>query len=434
MINFEIGERILDILDLVAQMEGTPVNIYQPDALDQVVEVAGSDKKFLPTFCHAMWEVGGGRGRGACDANMCGRARQTFISRAPQTVTCHSGLLTNTHPIEVDDEIVAVMQYGVYIPSDEDLSARLVQLGNTLTQLGAKEEERTRLQTLMHDPALRKSENEVREMREKLPPHVTRLLAKLLKKFENDRQVFHDLKMRLVAVRGEASQLRKFAARLGEAAKSSAESAEAQNISRRADRVCGAVDLMETTMTSLTRGEYLPRRYTFGPKNIVHFISKGLTLIQAEAERRGIDTVCKINPLTDRKIRGSEEHLQEAFNNLLHNALKYSYHTPHTSVAKKRFILIEGKVVDESYRVWIQNYGIGIERDEVERIFDEGYQGRLTRSERRGGAGQGLALTRRIIDAHAGSITAHSEPIIGLTENGITPYKTTFTITLPLWT
>ncbi len=254
MISLEVREHILDILNLVARLEGTPVNIYQKDVTGQVVEVAGSDKKFFPRFCHAMWEVGGGRGLEACNSNMCGRAQLAFTSQAAQTIACHSGLLTNVHPISVDDEMLAVMHYGTHIPNGEDLSARLAQLDKTLTSLGASDEERELLRELLQDPVLRKGEDEAREMRDKLPPNVTKLLVKLLRKFDNDRQAFHDLQMRLVAVRGEASQLKKFAAKLSEATKSSHYSVEAGNISRRADKVLGATDSMASTMHSLTRG------------------------------------------------------------------------------------------------------------------------------------------------------------------------------------
>ena len=66
--------------------------------------------------------------------------------------------------------------------------------------------------------------------------------------------------------------------------------------------------------------------------------------------------------------------------------------------------------------------GIGISPEAIPRLFDRFYQEDNSRTRRHGGMGMGLALVRRLCDAHGASVRARSD------ENG----GSTFTILWPL--
>ncbi len=104
--------------------------------------------------------------------------------------------------------------------------------------------------------------------------------------------------------------------------------------------------------------------------------------------------------------------IQTVLIELLDNAIKFS--DPNAP--------IDITVVKEKYRllVTVQDHGPGIVKDEVDSLFEKFYRGRLLTSHR--GLGLGLALCKKIIEAHGGKIWAEN-----VSEGGAA-----FTFTLPL--
>ena len=96
--------------------------------------------------------------------------------------------------------------------------------------------------------------------------------------------------------------------------------------------------------------------------------------------------------------------------NVLSNALKYGSHHP---------VRVSVTATDTYARIVIEDRGIGIESESVDRIF-----GRFERavSERHyGGLGLGLWIVRSIVESHGGIATVASTPNV----------RTAFTIDLP---
>ncbi|MGB9722805.1 MAG: sensor histidine kinase [Chloroflexia bacterium] len=109
-----------------------------------------------------------------------------------------------------------------------------------------------------------------------------------------------------------------------------------------------------------------------------------------------------------------DEHLQMIVEKLLHNAVKFS--KPEGGQVAVRVRRADGQV-----RLQVIDQGIGIPREEQERIFDRFYQ--LTRAGlERQGAGLGLAVARGLVELYGGTIEVQSQVDVG----------STFTVTLPL--
>jgi heavy metal sensor kinase len=134
-------------------------------------------------------------------------------------------------------------------------------------------------------------------------------------------------------------------------------------------------------------------------------------LFQILAEQKKItfetETIEKVTVIGD-KVR-----LQQLFTNLIDNAIKY---TP------KGSIRVSVEKNQEVVRVKISDTGLGIPKEEQEKIFKRFYRVDKSRSRESGGVGLGLSIADWIAHAHRGSIEVDSELNKG----------STFTVYLPL--
>jgi two-component system OmpR family sensor kinase len=94
--------------------------------------------------------------------------------------------------------------------------------------------------------------------------------------------------------------------------------------------------------------------------------------------------------------------LRRVVDNLLDNAHKY------TESAKKPIVL-EARAADDFVLIEVEDQGVGIDKADLERLFEPFFRADRSRTRATGGLGLGLALARRVVDAHKGTITFTSE-------------------------
>jgi signal transduction histidine kinase len=114
------------------------------------------------------------------------------------------------------------------------------------------------------------------------------------------------------------------------------------------------------------------------------------------------------------RASGDRMMLQQAFSNLIDNALKY---TPRGGV-----VALEMENSPPWVAVRIRDTGEGIPEKDLPHVFERFYRVDKSRSRYTGGSGLGLSITRRIVELHGGRIGIQSEPGHG----------TTVTVSLPL--
>jgi two-component system phosphate regulon sensor histidine kinase PhoR len=105
--------------------------------------------------------------------------------------------------------------------------------------------------------------------------------------------------------------------------------------------------------------------------------------------------------------------LEQAFVNLLDNAIKYS--------DEENVIRIEADGTGNELQVSVQDHGCGISKEDLPRIFERFYRVDKARSRQLGGTGLGLAIVKHIVQAHGGRVSVQSVPGEG----------STFTVHLP---
>ncbi|MBB6429248.1 PAS domain-containing sensor histidine kinase [Algisphaera agarilytica] len=134
---------------------------------------------------------------------------------------------------------------------------------------------------------------------------------------------------------------------------------------------------------------------------------------QPQAREKDIDLLFDLPPKLS-VVQGDREKITLALHNLLGNAIKY---TP--AEGKVRVQLLE---VDNDITVSVTDTGIGINEDELSKVFEKFYRAQDDRLQGIGGSGLGLALARDVIRLHGGDITVESELNKG----------STFTLRLPI--
>lgn len=101
------------------------------------------------------------------------------------------------------------------------------------------------------------------------------------------------------------------------------------------------------------------------------------------------------------RIRMTKYHFEQLLLILLDNAVKYSQQAKQVAISIKeeeRFVTVA-----------VRDYGIGIPRDQLEKVFLRFYRVDKARSREKGGVGLGLAIAKEIIDKYNGQITIDSE-------------------------
>jgi two-component system sensor histidine kinase BaeS len=140
-------------------------------------------------------------------------------------------------------------------------------------------------------------------------------------------------------------------------------------------------------------------------------VAKALETAQPHAVRKDIELSASL-PAALTPVNGDEGTLVEVLVNLLGNAVKYTRNGGQVTV---RAEAAGGEVL-----IAVADTGVGIAKEDLPHIFDDFYRGAAGRTTDQSG-GLGLAIVRRIVEAHYGSISVESEAGRG----------STFTIRLP---
>jgi len=213
--------------------------------------------------------------------------------------------------------------------------------------------------------------------------------------------VAHDLRNPLAAVRMCAGAL----AAGGRAA---ADAPTPEAVSHFADVIRGSVELMERIIRDLLDVSAIEAgklRVDLDRVAVAAALATAQELAEPLAEAQGVTLVLRADAGAARAaVRADPERLQQAFGNLLGNAVKF---TPRGGRVTLSAALGTGVV-----RFAVADTGPGIPTDHLPHLFDRFWQARETR---RGGAGLGLAIVKGIVEAHGGALGVDSVPNEGAT-------------------
>ncbi|MBV8817559.1 MAG: PAS domain-containing protein, partial [Acidobacteriaceae bacterium] len=136
------------------------------------------------------------------------------------------------------------------------------------------------------------------------------------------------------------------------------------------------------------------------PVSIRSVVESALRTVESSARVCGVRLTS--GRIEDFQVMGYEIRLEQAFVNLLDNAIKFN--RPEGEVRIETNAIKDGQA-----SVTITDTGIGIPSDDVPRIFERFYRVDKARSRAVGGTGLGLSIVRHVIEQAGGSIQVESQ-------------------------
>ncbi|MBI3671174.1 PAS domain-containing protein [Candidatus Azambacteria bacterium] len=155
--------------------------------------------------------------------------------------------------------------------------------------------------------------------------------------------------------------------------------------------------------------------YEFYYVDVIELIKKNIKTMGLKAEEKNIKLEFEGPKDEIKPIKIDPARIELVIQNLLDNALKYTQKNGNISVKIEK--------ADNSFvKISVKDSGVGIPKDQRERLFTKFFRGSNVIKMQTEGTGLGLFITRNIVKRHGGDIRVESESGSG----------TTFSFTLPL--
>ena len=133
-------------------------------------------------------------------------------------------------------------------------------------------------------------------------------------------------------------------------------------------------------------------------------IRESIELVQERARLNGTSLRVRLDPELPALCLGDPLRLRQILINLLSNAVKFTHHGQITVRLKRDAGPVDWIQLD------VEDSGIGMSAEQLNRIFRPFEQGDGSTTRRFGGTGLGLAITHRLVDLMGGTITVTSQP------------------------
>ncbi len=140
--------------------------------------------------------------------------------------------------------------------------------------------------------------------------------------------------------------------------------------------------------------------------NLAALVDETVASFKSRFAKKDISVILDRNPEGEFKVFGDPGRLRQLFENLLSNTLKYTDPGGEVHIqleTNKQMLTI----------IW-QDSAPGVDPGEIKRLFDRLYRVDSSRNRALGGAGLGLAISKKIVEAHEGTISAEPSDLGGL--------------------
>ncbi len=171
------------------------------------------------------------------------------------------------------------------------------------------------------------------------------------------------------------------------------------------DRMISIVEDLES-INKLESGEL---KLKLEPFNLVRLVEDVFEIEAMIAQERKISLEFSTRIDKPVKVVADKKRIMEVISNLVVNGIKYG--------KKGGYVKVGFFEIDDHVVVEVQDNGIGIDKEQLPRVFERFYRVDKHRSREQGGTGLGLAIVKHIIEGHEQTITVKSQPDVGTTFN-----------------
>ena len=173
------------------------------------------------------------------------------------------------------------------------------------------------------------------------------------------------------------------------------------------DRMIEMVDDLEK-ITALESGELGLEIKNF---DITELIQDIIESYEIAAKEKGVRIFLNSKEQDSFIVKADRDHIYQVFTNLIDNALKYMG----TPLPLNPRVKISLYSMDKNVLVEVSDNGIGVDENDIPRLFERFFRVDKGRSREHGGTGLGLAIVKHIIEAHNQTINVRSTKNIGTT-------------------
>ena len=149
-------------------------------------------------------------------------------------------------------------------------------------------------------------------------------------------------------------------------------------------------------------------RLTVGPVDLGSVIHTAVSSVAPQAQRRGVEVEVRLPPGAQPRMTGDADKLRQVVVNLLANAVKFTQSGGRVSVMMSE-AGAQPELGAQGVRVSVEDTGVGIRRDQFERIFQSFYQVDGSSTREHGGAGLGLSIVKSLVEGHGGRVMVESD-------------------------
>jgi PAS domain S-box-containing protein len=290
------------------------------------------------------------------------------------------------HPLEVRGKLIGTLSFGTKTRtsfSDEDLA-----LMKTVADQVA-----TAMEKLSLIDELRKSRDELElRVRER-----TAELHSYMAKLEESNQALQDFAS--IASHDMQEPLRKVIS-FGNMLSKGYEDSLGETGNDYLRRMLDATERMQSLLKGLLEySRVTTKADPFVEVELAKIIGEVLSDLEIKIKRTGAEVRVLELPV----VKADPTQMRQLLQNLIGNALKFH------KDGEKPVIEVRSALVDGKLQITVEDNGIGFEEQYLERIFAP-FQRLHGRNSQYEGTGMGLAICKKIVERHGGSITARSEP------------------------
>jgi PAS domain S-box-containing protein len=140
-------------------------------------------------------------------------------------------------------------------------------------------------------------------------------------------------------------------------------------------------------------------------------VNRVFNLVSDRAQSKGLEIIVDIDPTAPQSLRGDPMRFSQLILNYTSNAIKFT---------EQGTIILRARMVEENaasilLRFEVQDSGVGIDPQQLPRLFESFQQSDSSTTRKYGGTGLGLAINRHLAAIMGGEVGAASQPGIGST-------------------